>query len=101
MIRQFDFEKMPVVEVVNEIMVDAAKRGASDIHFDPLENEMHIRIRIDGILHNYAVVPSEDLSLRGARKAVLFFPSPFHLKSEFTVSYLPDPAAGVPPASEA
>ena len=58
MIRQFDFEKMPVVEVVNEIMVDAAKRGASDIHFDPLENEMHIRIRIDGILHNYAVVPN-------------------------------------------
>ena len=58
MIRQFDFEKIPVVEVVNEIMVDAAKRGASDIHFDPLENEMHIRIRIDGILHNYAVVPN-------------------------------------------
>ena len=58
MIRQFDFEKIPVVEVVNEIMVDAAKRGASDIHFDPLDNEMHIRIRIDGILHNYAVVPN-------------------------------------------
>ena len=58
MIRQFDFEKMPVVEIVNEIMVDAAKRGASDIHFDPLDNEMHIRIRIDGILHNYAVVPN-------------------------------------------
>ena len=58
MIRQFDFEKMPVVEVVNEIMVDAAKRGASDIHFDPLDNEMHVRIRIDGILHNYAVVPN-------------------------------------------
>ncbi len=58
MIRQFDFEKIPVVEIVNEIMVDATKRGASDIHFDPLENEMHIRIRIDGILHNYAVVPN-------------------------------------------
>lgn len=58
MIRQFDFEKMPVVEVVNEIMVDSAKRGASDIHFDPLDEEMHIRIRIDGILHNYAVVPN-------------------------------------------
>ena len=58
MIRQFDFEKMPVVEIVNEIMVDSSKRGASDIHFDPLENEMHIRIRIDGILHNYAVVPN-------------------------------------------
>ena len=31
MIRQFDFEKIPVVEIVNDIMVDAAKRGASDI----------------------------------------------------------------------
>lgn len=58
MIRQFDFEKMPVVEIVNEILVDASKRGASDIHFDPLEEEMHIRIRIDGILHNYASVPN-------------------------------------------
>ena len=58
MIRQFDFEKMPVVEIVNEIMVDASKRGASDIHFDPLDDHMRIRIRIDGILHNYATVPN-------------------------------------------
>ena len=58
MIRQFDFEKMPVVEIVNEILVDASKRGASDIHFDPLDEKMHIRIRIDGILHNYASVPN-------------------------------------------
>lgn len=58
MMRQFDFEKMPVVEVVNEIMVDASRRGASDIHFDPLDEHMKIRIRIDGILHNYAEVPN-------------------------------------------
>ena len=49
---------MPVVEVVNEIMVDATKRGASDIHFDPLENFMKIRIRIDGSLMDYAEVPN-------------------------------------------
>ena len=58
MIKQFDFEKMPVVEIVNDIMVDSAKRGASDIHFDPLEKEMKIRIRVDGSLHDYAVVPN-------------------------------------------
>ena len=58
MIRVFDFEKTPVVEIVNEIMVDASKRGASDIHFDPLENFMKIRIRIDGLLHDYAEVPN-------------------------------------------
>lgn len=49
---------MPVVEVVNEIMVDATKRGASDIHFDPLEKFMKIRIRIDGSLMDYAEVPN-------------------------------------------
>ena len=58
MIRVFDFKKIPVVEIVNEIMVDASKRGASDIHFDPLENFMKIRIRIDGLLHDYAEVPN-------------------------------------------
>ena len=58
MMKQYDFEKMPVVEIVNDIMVDSAKRGASDIHFDPLEDHMQIRIRIDGVLHNYAIVPN-------------------------------------------
>lgn len=58
MIKQFDFEKMPVVEVVNDILVDASKRGASDIHFDPLSEYMRIRIRIDGLLHNYAIIPN-------------------------------------------
>ena len=58
MLKNFDFEKMPVVEIVNEIMVDATKRGASDIHFDPLEEQMKIRIRIDGDLIDYATVPN-------------------------------------------
>ena len=58
MIRQFDFEKIPVVDIVNEIMVDAAKKGASDIHFDPLADNMKIRIRIDGLLQDYAEVPN-------------------------------------------
>ena len=58
MLKQFDFEKMPVVEIVNEIMLDSSKRGASDIHFDPLTEHMKIRIRIDGVLHDYAEVPN-------------------------------------------
>lgn len=58
MLKKFDFEKMPVVEVVNEIMVDAAKRGASNIHFDPHAGFMKIRIRIDGALIDYAEVPN-------------------------------------------
>jgi len=58
MLRMFDFEKMPIVEVVNDILVDAAKKGASDIHFDPLEKYMKLRIRIDGALQDYAEIPN-------------------------------------------
>lgn len=58
MLKKFDFEKMPVVEVVNEILVDASKKGASDIHFDPHEDFMKIRIRIDGSLSDYSEVPN-------------------------------------------
>ena len=59
MLRIFEYDKMPIVEVVNEILVDASKRGASDIHFDPLEKYMKIRIRIDGQLIDYAEVPND------------------------------------------
>ena len=58
MIKVFDFEKMPVVEIVNDILVDASRRGASDIHFDPLSEYMKIRIRIDGALMDYATIPN-------------------------------------------
>ena len=58
MLRVFDFNRIPIVEVVNEILVDASKRGASDIHMDPWEDVMKIRIRIDGGLIDYAEIPN-------------------------------------------
>lgn len=58
MLKTFDFEKMPIVEIVNDILVDSAKRGASDIHFDPQTEFMKIRIRIDGALEDYAEIPN-------------------------------------------
>ena len=58
MLKKFDFDKMPIVEVVNEILVDASNKGASDIHFDPHEEFLKIRIRIDGALSDYAEVPN-------------------------------------------
>lgn len=58
MLKTFDYEKIPVVEVVNEILVDCAKRGASDIHFDHLTENLKIRIRIDGDLVDYSEVPN-------------------------------------------
>lgn len=59
MLREFDYENLPIVEIVNEIVVDAIKKGSSDIHFDPYENKLKVRIRIDGELQDYAIVPNE------------------------------------------
>lgn len=58
MLKTFDYDKIPVVEIVNEMFIDAAKRGASDIHFDPYEDFLRVRIRIDGTLINYTDVPN-------------------------------------------
>lgn len=58
MIKEFDYEKLPIVEVVNEIIIDSAKRNASDIHFEPTLEFLKVRIRVDGVLLNYTTVPN-------------------------------------------
>ncbi len=55
--KEFDFENIPIVEIANEILLDGVKRNASDIHFDPSKNSLKIRMRVDGILYDYAIVP--------------------------------------------
>src|SRR5436189_4481827 len=45
-------EDDPVVRLVNVLMVDALRRGASDIHIEPYEKELRIRFRIDGVLYD-------------------------------------------------
>ena len=57
--KEFDFEKVPIVEIANEILLDGVKKGASDIHFDPTKDGIKIRMRVDGILYDYANVPAE------------------------------------------
>ena len=57
MFREFDFENRPIVEIVDEILADANKLGASDIHFDPTPDSLNIRVRIDGELREYTKVP--------------------------------------------
>src|SRR5690606_29444691 len=47
----------PVVKFVNKVLVDAIRKGASDIHFEPYETEYRVRLRIDGILKQVAKVP--------------------------------------------
>lgn len=54
-----DFINTPVVDVVNRIILDSVKAGASDIHLDHTENYLKVRIRIDGILNDYADIPNE------------------------------------------
>lgn len=57
--KEFNFEKLPIVEIANEIIMDAVNKGASDIHFDPSQDSLKIRFRIDGVLSDYSIVPSK------------------------------------------
>jgi type IV pilus assembly protein PilB len=52
-----DIEDAPVVRFVNKILLDAIKRGASDIHFEPYEKYFRVRTRLDGILSEVAQPP--------------------------------------------
>ncbi len=44
-------EEAPVVKLVNLVLLDAIKRGASDVHLEPYEKVLRVRYRIDGVLH--------------------------------------------------
>lgn len=56
-------QEAPVVRLVNVILVESLRRGASDIHIEPYEREFRVRFRIDGILYNIMNPP---LKLRDA-----------------------------------
>lgn len=53
----FNYEEIPITDIVNSIILDGIKRKASDIHFDPYEKGLKIRMRIDGSLMDYSHVP--------------------------------------------
>lgn len=53
----FNYEEVPITDIVNNIILDGIKRKASDIHFDPYEKGLRIRMRIDGSLMDYSHVP--------------------------------------------
>lgn len=52
-------EDAPVVKLVNLILVDAIKKGASDIHIEPYEKEFRVRYRIDGALYEMMRPPTK------------------------------------------
>ena len=53
----FDFVKSPITKIVDAIIIESSKSGASDIHFDPREDGMMVRRRIDGELIDYTFIP--------------------------------------------
>jgi len=57
-----DIDDAPVVKFVNKVLLDAIKKGASDLHFEPYEKFYRVRFRIDGMLQEVAKPP---LSLSG------------------------------------
>ena len=50
-------DEAPVVRLVNMILVDAIRRGASDIHLEPYEKVFRVRFRVDGVLHEIMTPP--------------------------------------------
>ncbi len=55
-------DKTPAVKTVNKMLFDAVHSRASDIHVEPYENEVKIRFRIDGVLHNVMSLPKGQLA---------------------------------------
>ena len=53
-----NFDTTPVVDIVNYILISASKKNASDIHFDPADEHMKVRFRIDGKLDTFTIVPN-------------------------------------------
>ena len=53
----YDVEKMPIVDLANKIIVTGVKSRASDIHFDPIEDGLKVRMRIDGDLKDHTIIP--------------------------------------------
>jgi type IV pilus assembly protein PilB len=56
-ITRADVEDAPVVRFVNKVLLDAIKKGASDIHFEPYEHLFRVRTRMDGVLKELAKPP--------------------------------------------
>jgi type IV pilus assembly protein PilB len=66
-----DVEDAPIVRFVNKVLLDAIKKGASDIHFEPYEKSYRIRLRLDGYLKEIAAPPVQLAVKLAARLKVM------------------------------
>ena len=56
---EYDFKNDEIANICNNIIIYAVSKRASDIHFDPHENGLMVRLRIDGVLQDHSLVPLE------------------------------------------
>lgn len=68
---QVDKEDQPIIAFINKMLLDAIRKGASDLHFEPYEKSYRIRFRIDGILHEVASPPVALATRLSARLKVM------------------------------
>ncbi len=54
-------DKAPAIKLVNRIFFQAVHSRASDIHIEPYENEARVRFRVDGVLHDVATLPKQQI----------------------------------------
>jgi type IV pilus assembly protein PilB len=66
-----DVEDAPIVRFINKLMLDAIRRGASDIHFEPYEKLYRVRFRMDGVLKEIAQPPVQLAGKLSARLKVM------------------------------
>jgi type IV pilus assembly protein PilB len=64
-------EDASVIQLVQRVMEEAVERGASDIHFEPQEEQMRVRYRIDGVLTEAAIVPASAIPAVTSRIKIL------------------------------
>ncbi|WP_132770367.1 GspE/PulE family protein [Tepidibacillus fermentans] len=68
---QLQSEDAPVSRMVNQIIQNAVKQRASDIHFDPQENELRVRFRVDGQIRTEQVLPKHMQGIVTARLKIM------------------------------
>ncbi len=66
-----DVEDAPIVRFVNKVLLDAIRRGASDIHFEPYEKIFRVRFRMDGVLREITQPPVQLTGKIAARLKVM------------------------------
>ncbi len=66
-----DVEDAPIVRFVNKVLLDAIRRGASDVHFEPYEKIFRVRFRMDGVLREITQPPVQLTGKIAARLKVM------------------------------